>query len=91
MATHTLFSNDDFDGNFDRTLYGAYYGTADLGEAFATGRAIGKPTADSWYQHWRERADQVRADADVSKAGGHRVSARDGYLRASEYYRQSYF
>lgn len=91
MATHTLFSNDDFDGNFDRTLYGAYYGTADLGEAFATGRAIGKPTSDSWHQHWRERADQVRGDADTSKANGHRVSARDGYLRAGEYYRQSYF
>ena len=40
-------------------------GTADLGEAFATGRAIGKPTADSWYQHWRERADQVRAERGV--------------------------
>ncbi|WP_197038204.1 MULTISPECIES: hypothetical protein [Actinomycetes] len=91
MASHTLFSNDDFDGNFDRTLYGAYYGTADLGEAFATGRAIGKPTAGSWHQHWRERADQVRADAEASRAAGHRISARDAYLRASEYYRQSYF
>lgn len=91
MASHTLFSNEDFDGSFERTLYGAYYGTADLGEAFATGRSIGKPTADGWHQHWRERADQVRADADASLAGGHPVSARDGYLRASEYLRQSYF
>lgn len=91
MATHTLFSNEDFDGNFDRTLYGAYYGTADLGEAFATGRAIGKPTADSWHQHWLERAEQVRGDADTSRTDGHRISARDGYLRASEYFRQSYF
>lgn len=91
MADHTLFGNEDFDGNFDRTLYGAYYGTADLGEAFATGRAIGKPTADSWYDNWSARAVQVRADADTSFAGGHRVSARDGFLRASEYFRQSYF
>jgi hypothetical protein len=91
MSTHTLFHNDDYDGNFDRTLYGAHYGTADLGEAFTTARAVGKPTAQRWYDQWRSRADQVRATAEQSHRDGHLISARDGYLRASEYYRQAYF
>lgn len=91
MSTHLIFRNDDYDSNVDRTLFAAYSGSADLGEAITTAREIGRPTAARWYEQWHARADQVRCDAEKSHADEHLVSARDGYLRAAEYYRQAYF
>ena len=66
-------------------------GVADLGEAFANAREIGKPDADRWYNSWFGRAEAVREVAESAAAAGGRASARSAYLRAAEYYRQSYF
>ncbi len=41
----------------------------------------------AWYSEWRALAERIRADADRSAAEGHPVSARESYLRASNYYR----
>jgi hypothetical protein len=35
-------------------------------------------------------AGRIQADAELSLQRGHRVSARDGFLRASNYYRNAY-
>lgn len=90
-APTVAFGNEDYDGQFQRTLLAAYAGFADLGEAFATVREIGKPDADRWYNAWFGRAEAVRGIAETSAAAGDRASARSAYLRAAEYYRQSYF
>lgn len=90
-AATIAFDNEDYDGQFQRTLLAAYAGFADLGEAFATAREIGKPDADRWYNAWFGRAEAVRAIAETATAAGDRASARSAYLRAGEYYRQSYF
>jgi len=85
------FGREDYDGQFQRTLLASYAGFADLGEAFATAREIGRPDADRWYNSWFGRAEAVRGIAAAAIAAGHRASARSAYLRAAEYYRQSYF
>lgn len=83
------FADAFYDGQFARTLYKAYAGAADLGEAFATARRIGPKAADAgrWHDGWRAMAESVAASAESRD----RVGARDSYLRASEYYRQAYF
>ncbi len=69
----------------------APYGGADLGEVIATSRAIRRGDDDSWLRAWRATAQRVHALADVCLQAGHRVSARAGYLRASNYYRTAEF
>ena len=89
MSTTLFFRDDTYDGQLGRTLTAARAGMADIGEAMATARAIGKranPT--SWHDGWRARADRTAAIADSSTQP---ATKRGALLRASEYYRQAYF
>ncbi|MFI9506489.1 alpha/beta hydrolase family protein [Nocardia sp. NPDC052566] len=67
------------------------YGGADFGEIVVTVQRITEGDYDSWHDEWLATADLVAAEARKSLAGGHRVSARDGFLRASNYYRSAEF
>lgn len=91
-TSRVAFANEEFDGQFVRTLQASAVGAADLGEAYATARDIGtKYDTQRWYSRWVERAETVRDTAEQAHVGGHLVSAHQAYLRASEYYRQAYF
>ena len=84
----TLALHDDlFDAQFVRTLAYALNGAAEIGECFETARRISKTDPDLWYREWAATAERVEAAADASAAAHHRVSARGGYFRASNYYR----
>jgi alpha-beta hydrolase superfamily lysophospholipase len=73
-------------------MFGAdEYGGASFGEVLATSAQIKAGDYDSWYDAWNAIADRIAAEADGQLAKGHRVSARDSYLRASNYYRCSEF
>jgi alpha-beta hydrolase superfamily lysophospholipase len=74
-----------------RAAGSAPYGGADLGEVIATSRAIGRGDDESWLHEWRATAQRVQALADACLKAGHRVSAREAYLRASNYYRTAEF
>ncbi|MEV0151816.1 MULTISPECIES: alpha/beta hydrolase [unclassified Nonomuraea] len=67
------------------------YGGADFGEVVVTSERIVDGDYDSWHDQWLATADRVAADARTALGGGHRVSARDGFLRASNYYRAAEF
>lgn len=67
------------------------YGGADFGEVVATASRIVSGDYDSWHEQWLLTADRVAERALRSRAGGHRVSARDAFLRASNYYRNAEF
>ncbi|MEV4613702.1 alpha/beta fold hydrolase [Kitasatospora sp. NPDC049258] len=67
------------------------YGGADFGEVVATGRRIREGDYGSWYEEWLATADRVTREAVRALDGGHPVSARDGFLRASNYYRSAEF
>jgi pimeloyl-ACP methyl ester carboxylesterase len=86
-----IINNKDFAGQFLRTLSKTYYKCADIGECFSTIGRIGDRGFDIWYDEWGRTAERVRQLAEDSLKGGHRVSAREGFLRACEYYRQSYW
>lgn len=64
---------------------------ADFGECMVTIQRIGDAgTADDWHREWAATGDRVAAIGDECAAKGHKVSAREAYYRASNYYRVSY-
>ncbi|MFD7030718.1 alpha/beta hydrolase family protein [Streptomyces sp. NPDC059917] len=67
------------------------YGGADFGEVAGTAGRITAGDYDSWHDHWLATAERVDGEARASLEGGHAVSARDAFLRASNYYRSAEF
>ncbi len=63
---------------------------AQIGEAWAVAAHVQAGDATSWYNAWSSYADRLYEMATESRAGGHRVSARNAFLRASNYYRTAY-
>jgi len=86
-----LFRDPSYDGQLVRTLAAASVQAADLGEALATARRVGKLNGRSWYDAWSRTAAQARSAGDTAHGSGNQVTARHAYLRASEYYRQAYY
>jgi dienelactone hydrolase len=74
-----------------RVLGHTAYGTADIGEVLTTAQAIKAGDYDSWHDEWLATANWLAAEAERALAAGHRVSARDGLMRASNYYRSADF
>ncbi|MDQ1487748.1 MAG: hypothetical protein QOJ23_262 [Actinomycetota bacterium] len=82
-----LFDNEAFSFETLRTAGFAAYGGADLGEVLATAAAIGEGDEAGWHQAWKATAQRVAEIGEQALASGHRVSAREALLRASNYYR----
>ena len=83
------FRSPLFEAQFRRVMGHTFYGGAEVGECLAAGANIKDGDADSWHRVWTalaERLDQAAADALTQ---GARTSAREAYLRASNYYRAS--
>ncbi|MER7932008.1 MULTISPECIES: alpha/beta fold hydrolase [unclassified Streptomyces] len=74
-----------------RSMSHIAYGGADFGEVVATAERITEGDYDSWYTEWAATADRVSGEAGKALEAGHEVSARDGFLRASNYYRSAEF
>jgi alpha-beta hydrolase superfamily lysophospholipase len=87
-----LFPNDNsFWFETLRVLGHTAYGGADIGEVLTTAQAITAGDYESWYDEWLATADRLAAEAEKAHAAGHLVSARDGLMRASNYYRSAEF
>jgi pimeloyl-ACP methyl ester carboxylesterase len=83
------FDNPEFDGQFLRALDYAPLG-AQIGEAWAIAAQIEAGDTEGWYKAWPGYADRLYSVAVTSRAAGHQVSARNAFLRASNYFRASY-
>src|SRR5262245_24764229 len=86
-----FFKDDAFDFNLKLALGSAYYRCADVGECLATASRIKDGDIDSWFDEWIATADRVRQIAEDAERKGHSISARDAYLRASNYYGTAFF
>jgi pimeloyl-ACP methyl ester carboxylesterase len=82
-----IFNDQSFSFETLRALGYTPYGGADIGEVTSTASRIPDGDETVWYSEWRALAERIHADADRSAAEGHPVSARESYLRASNYYR----
>jgi alpha-beta hydrolase superfamily lysophospholipase len=87
-----LFQNDPEFWYETLRMFGASdYGGALFGEVVAIAEATKTGDYDSWYESNNAVADRVSSEGDAQRAKGHLISARDSFLRASNYYRSSEF
>ncbi|WP_406304059.1 alpha/beta fold hydrolase [Streptomyces sp. NBC_00885] len=70
-----------------RNLGLAAYGGSDVGEVVATASRVTPGDYDGWHDAWLSTAERLETEARQS----HPISARDGLLRASSYYRAAEF
>jgi pimeloyl-ACP methyl ester carboxylesterase len=83
------FGDPEYDGQFLRSVDYAPAG-AQIGEAWAIAAQIQAGDKTSWYNAWASYADRLYERAVKSRDAGHRVSARNAFLRTSNYYRTAY-
>jgi alpha-beta hydrolase superfamily lysophospholipase len=83
------FRNDDMDFYFAWILAHQNEGGSALGECFYTASQIKDGDPESWYKAWSEMARRVESQATQALANGHRVSAREAYLRAFTYHQMA--
>jgi len=86
-----VFSDPAFSFQLLRTVGSSYYGGADIGECLSTAYRIKEGDFESWYSEWFRTADRVKKLGNDSLSSEHNVSARQAYLRASNYYRTAEF
>jgi len=86
-----VFQDPTFSLQLLRAIGQTYYGGADIGECLSTAYRIEEGNFESWYSEWLKTAQRIHKYADKSLSFGHKASAKDGYLRASNYYRAAEF
>jgi predicted alpha/beta-fold hydrolase len=86
-----IFQDEEFSFQLLRAIGYSYYGGADIGECLSTAYRIKEGDFESWYKEWLNTANRVKSYADNSLSKGHKISARDAYLRCSNYYRTAEF
>lgn len=85
------FDDQAFSYELLRAVTYAGYQGAEIGECLATAARIEEGNFDSWFQEWGRTADRTYLTALASFAKGHKVSAREAFLRAHNYYRTGEF
>src|SRR5919198_2183536 len=86
-----VFQDPTFSLQLLRTISETYYKGADVGECLSTAYRIKEGDFESWHQEWLKTATRVNKYADECLATGHKISAREAYLRAANYYRAAEF
>lgn len=81
-----VFHNPAFSSQLLRIIGQTYYRGADIGECLSTAYQIKEGDIESWYNEWLKTANRVYGYAEDCISKGHKVSARDAYLRATNYY-----
>jgi len=91
-----IFEDQSYYFEFIRVLAKALEHGADIGECLETAWRIrdgdmSTTSRQRWYTEWKALADRIMTIGDDCRARDHRISARDAYLRACEYYRSADF
>jgi pimeloyl-ACP methyl ester carboxylesterase len=86
-----LFKSEAFSFETLRVAGYANYCGSDLGEVLVTAQAIKDGNEDDWLNAWEATGNRVAAIAKMCMKQGHRVSASEAFLRASNYYRTAEF
>ena len=86
-----VFKDKTYDFELRRTLGRAYTGGADLNECLAAAHKIKEGDGESWYRAWFGLAQKVDRRAQTDMAKGRKLSARNGWFKASNYYRAAPF
>ncbi len=82
-----FFKDQEMDFAFQWVLGSISNGGCETGEAYYVAGSIKDGDPGSWQEEWEKMAIRVEERARRSLERGHRVSARESFLRASNYYR----
>src|ERR1700761_6816263 len=83
-AKTPLFPDDvQFWFETQRIFGAAEYGGSLFGEVLSASSRIKAGYYDSWYDAWNDTADRIAKEGKEQLSRGHRISARDSFLRAS--------
>lgn len=80
-----------FNFEFVRGLSLQAVGAAEYGECMDTISRVKNNNFDSWISQWAATSDRVATFAERERCAGNKVSAREAFLRASNYYRMAVF
>jgi pimeloyl-ACP methyl ester carboxylesterase len=86
-----LFDDESFSFETLRAAGFSADGGSDLGEILVTAAKIGEGDEDAWYREWKITADRIYKIGQGSLGRDHKISAREAFLRASNYYRVAEF
>ena len=101
-ALHSLTAGNSFSMEFVfkdtqysfqtlRALGYAVSGGADVGEVLKTAYSIKEGEDESWYREWMKTAEQCEKAGDDFLTRGRKISARQEFFKASNYYRTAEF
>ena len=85
------FTDPTFSFELLRAASYGLYGGSEIGEVLVTAKQIREGDFESWYQAWNKTAARAESIAEEARTKGHRVSASQAFLRASNYYRTAEF
>lgn len=86
-----VFRDGYFNYNFLKFLGLATYSGAEVGECFRTASQIVDGDVESWISAWTATARRVEKYAEKAFSKGHKVSAKESWLRATTYYQAAFF
>jgi len=90
VSKHLRFKDSFMDRAFMYTLALQSHKGSEYGECYYAASKIRDGDPESWMKAWTEVAKRVEDIARKADAKGHRVSAREAYLRAFTYYRRAF-
>lgn len=90
-ATEFLFKDPEYSFQCLRAISQSVSGGADIREVLDTAARIKEGDDESWYTEWHATAERLERTADRFLGEGRKVSAREAYFRASNYYRSAEF
>lgn len=91
LSSPGTFKDSYFEYNFLKFLGLTTYSGAEVGECFATAHRIKDGDPESWITEWTKTARRIEEYAENALAGGHKVSAKEAWLRATTYYQAAFF
>ncbi|MEI8125190.1 MAG: alpha/beta hydrolase [Parachlamydiaceae bacterium] len=85
------FDTPEFDAQLLRALSYTYYQGADIGECLTTAAYIKPKDFNSWFEEWNGIAQRVYSLGETALTTGCPISAKQAFLRASNYFRAAMF
>lgn len=82
-----IFKDQEMDFQWMRVLSTAGEGGADIGECLAVASHTKDKDVESYARAWSDMAEQLKKRAEQAQKKGHRETARQCYIRASNYLR----
>ncbi|MFW9825748.1 MAG: alpha/beta hydrolase family protein [Candidatus Thorarchaeota archaeon] len=86
-AGFKIFKDPELDWTFARTLQYMYDNAAEVGECLYIARRIDEKNRESWIEEWANLALKKEDKAKEALDKGHKISAKELFLCASNYYR----